>query len=49
MCPEVFEVVDGAARVRVPRVKAAAEYFCREAARACPGDSITLQRQLFAP
>ena len=42
-CPEVFELGDEVARVKVDIVPAECEDSCREAAEGCPVDAITLE------
>ena len=42
-CPEVFDLGDEIAEVKVNPVPADAEDGCREAAESCPGDAITLE------
>ena len=43
ICPEVFEVEDGLARVKVNPVPKEHEETCRAAAEACPVEAITLE------
>jgi ferredoxin len=43
ICPEVFELVEAIARVKVDAVPAAEEEICRAAADACPVEAITIQ------
>ncbi len=42
MCPEVFEMGDSVARVRVSDVPDSATASCREAAEACPVEAIRI-------
>ncbi len=42
-CPQVFEVVEGTARVKVDVVPADAEDACREAAENCPTQAISIE------
>jgi ferredoxin len=42
-CPEVFEMGDEMAEVKVDPVPAAAEASCREAADGCPVDAIQIE------
>ena len=42
-CPEVFDLGDEIAEVKVNPVPADAEDGCREAAESCPVDAITLE------
>lgn len=43
VCPEVFEVVDNLAMVRVTPVPVSAEASCRQAASNCPTNAISLE------
>ena len=43
LCPEVFRILDGVAKVRVPVVPAAAEEKCRQAQESCPTEAITIE------
>ena len=43
ICPKVFKVVDGIAKVQVDPVPADDEASCREAAEACPAEAITIE------
>ena len=43
ICPEVFEIVDGIAKVKVKAVPAALEPKCREAQENCPTEAITIE------
>jgi ferredoxin len=43
MCPEVFEMGDSIAEVKVDVVPEAAEDDCREAAENCPVDAIKIE------
>ena len=42
-CPDVFEMEDDVAKVRVEEVPADAEESCRQAADGCPVDAISLE------
>ena len=42
-CPEVFEVPDDVARVKVDVVPPEAEETCREAAEGCPNEAISIE------
>lgn len=42
VCPEVFEVVDNLARVKVATVPPSAEDACRQAAESCPENAIAV-------
>jgi ferredoxin len=42
-CPEVFEMEDNVARVKVDEVPSEAAAKCKDAAEACPVDAITLE------
>ncbi|MDP6380244.1 MAG: ferredoxin [Phycisphaerae bacterium] len=42
ICPEVFEVVDDVAKVKVADVPAEAADACREAAENCPTEAIVI-------
>lgn len=42
-CPEVFELVDDLAKVKVDPVPAEHEDACREAADDCPDEAITIE------
>jgi len=42
-CPEVFEVVDAIARVKVGTVPPQAQESCREAVENCPTGAITTE------
>ena len=42
-CPEVFEIVDDLAEVKVDEVPAEYEDTCREAAADCPTDAIIIE------
>jgi len=42
-CPEVFELKDDLAVVKVDPVPAEAEASCREAADSCPVEAITIE------
>ena len=42
VCPEVFELVDGIAKVTVSPVPASDEEKCREAAESCPVQAISV-------
>ena len=42
VCPDVFELVDGIAKVKTTPVPATAEDECREAAEGCPVEAISL-------
>ena len=42
-CPEVFELVDDVAKVKVDPVPAENEDACREAADDCPEDAISIE------
>ncbi len=43
ICPEVFEMVEGRARMKEDRVPAVAEETCRAAAKACPTEAIAIE------
>jgi ferredoxin len=43
ICPKVFKVVGGTAKVQVARVPADQEDACREAAEACPTEAIKIE------
>ena len=43
ICPEVFEIVDGIAKVKMKVVPAASEPKCREAAESCPTEAISIE------
>jgi len=43
ICPEVFEVVDDVAKVKVDVVPPDVEDKCREAAENCPNEAITIE------
>jgi ferredoxin len=43
ICPEVFEIVDGIAKVKVKSVPPASEAKCREAEENCPTEAITIE------
>ena len=43
ICPAVFEVVDGVARVKLDPVPKEHEETCRAAAEACPVEGITIE------
>ena len=44
LCPDVFEMgSDGTAKVKVDPVPPEAEDSCRDAAKQCPTDAITLE------
>ena len=43
ICPEVFELVDDVAKVKIDPVPAGQEDSCREAADACPVEAITVE------
>lgn len=43
VCPDVFELVDGIAKVKVDPVPAEAEADCREATESCPVEAISLE------
>jgi ferredoxin len=43
ICPEIFKLVDGIARVKADLVAPAQEETCRAAAEACPVEAITIQ------
>jgi ferredoxin len=43
ICPEVFEMGDEAAEVKVDTVPPDAEETAREAAESCPVDAITIE------
>ena len=42
-CPEVFEVIDALAKVKVDPVPPAVEARCREAMENCPTEAIILE------
>ena len=42
VCPDVFELIEGIAKVKVAPVPAANEGECREAAESCPVEAILL-------
>ncbi len=42
-CPEVFEVVDDVAKVKVDMVPPEAEASCRTAAEECPVEAISVE------
>jgi len=42
-CPEVFELTDDVATVKVDPVPAEHEDACREAAEACPAEAISIE------
>ena len=42
-CPEVFEMVDDIAKVKVDPVPADAEGTCKEAAEGCPVEAIKVE------
>ncbi len=42
ICPQLFEVVDGVARLKQSHVPKEAEALCREAAKHCPTRAIWL-------
>ncbi|MFB3885967.1 MAG: ferredoxin [Thermodesulfobacteriota bacterium] len=42
-CPEVFEMTDDKARVKVAEVPKNAEATCREAAESCPVEAIQIE------
>jgi ferredoxin len=42
-CPEVFELADDVARVKVDTVPPGAEDSCREAAEGCPVEAISIE------
>ena len=42
-CPEVFELVDGLAKVKADPVPGDQEETCREAADACPVEAIAIE------
>lgn len=42
-CPEVFELVDDVAKVKVDPVPAENEDTCREAADDCPEEAISIE------
>jgi len=44
ICPEVFEMGDDIAEVKVDEVPADAEQACREAAESCPVQAIEIQQ-----
>jgi len=41
-CPDVFEMIDDIAKVKVNPVPASAEGSCKEAAEGCPGEAIKI-------
>ena len=43
-CPDVFELNDNLAKVKVAIVPPVAEDACREAEESCPVDAITLSK-----
>ncbi len=43
ICPEVFHIVDGIAKVTVKEVPASSESKCREAEENCPTEAITIE------
>ena len=43
ICPEVFEVVDDVANVKVDEVPAEQYRSCKEAAESCPSEAISLE------
>ena len=43
LCPEVFELADDVAKVKVDVVPADAEDTCKEAADTCPVEAIKLE------
>jgi len=43
LCPEVFELTDDVAKVKVDVVPADAEDTCKEAADTCPVEAIKLE------
>jgi len=45
VCPEVFEVEDGLAMVKVDTVPVEAEEACREAMENCPTGAISIEEQ----
>ena len=42
LCPQLFEVVEGTAQLKHPRVPKEAEALCREAAKHCPTRAIRI-------
>jgi ferredoxin len=48
VCPEVFEMTDHAARVKVDEVPRGSEETCREAAEGCPMDAISIDERAMA-
>ena len=42
VCPEVFELVDGIAKVQVEPVPSENEEKCKEAAESCPVQAISI-------
>ncbi len=42
-CPEVFEVVDDIAKVKVDEVPEESQNNCREAAENCPTEAISIE------
>ena len=42
ICPEVFHVVNGVAKVKVKEVPRQAQETCREAMENCPVDAISI-------
>ncbi len=43
VCPEVFEMVDDVATVKVDDVPAEAEDTCKEAMEGCPSEAISVK------
>lgn len=43
ICPDVFEMVDDVAKVKVNPVPTDQEASCREAADSCPVEAITIE------
>jgi len=43
LCPAVFIILDGVAKVRINPVPPANEQACRDAARDCPVDAIKIE------
>lgn len=43
ICPEVFELVDDASKVKTDPVPPEHQHACREAAEACPAGAISIE------
>ena len=43
ICPEVFEVADDVATVKVDEVPAGAEDTCKQAVEECPSEAISIE------